>query len=289
MSDDIFDQYDDNDDDLDLTPENKAPSNKVERFKGKKDESYRAALLYFHPIEQAVVSAAKRKARKEGTEVDKDKVRAAIAKLLSKRAEELGKSVDELADWEKLDWSKIQFKKKKIHYQEGIGYTVSRLGLDGDAADKIWGRLDDPKDYYFTVLLVYSTDRGGNVDKDSLLSRSYVIPWRISGKVFNRLIDVNEKLKKLPGGGTTLAEMDIKLTCTNGEYQNFDIDFDSEALWKKSSKLRSKFLPMAFSLYEKMVDVRELSTRDLAEKLGIGGDTGEDVGDDDMEDLLDDV
>lgn len=288
MSDDIFDNYDD-DDDLDLNPENKAPSNKVERFKGKKDESYRVALLYFHPIEQAVVSAAKRKARKEGTDIDKDKVRAAIQKLLEKRAEELGKSVDELADWEKLDLSKIQFKKKLIHYQEGIGYTVSRLGLDGEEGDKVWGRLDEPRAYYFTILLVYSTDRSGNVDKETLLARSYVIPWRISGKVFNRLIDVNEKLKKLPGGGTTLAEMDLKLTCTNGEYQNFEIDFDSEALWKKASKIRSKFLPQAHALYEKMVDVRELTTRELAEKLGIGGDTGEDVGDDDMEDLLDDV
>jgi hypothetical protein len=84
--------------------------------------------------------------------------------------------------------------------------------------------------------------------------------------------------------------MDLSLKCTNKQYQNFDIDFvGNGAIWQKSTKIRDKFLPKAHALYPKLVDAREMSTADLRIKLGIGGDSGEDVSDDDMEDFLDDV
>lgn len=289
MSEDIFDI--DDVDDVDLSPSNKAPSNKVERFKGESNVTYRAALLYFHPLATSLVLAAKRKAKKEGTEVDKDAVKKALDAALAKRLEEYGvSSADELADWQKLDTRKVQFKKYKSQYKEGLGFFVSRLGKDGEEADKVWGMLEDPRDYYCTVLLVYPTDREGNVEKELLLTRSVVKPWRISSKNFNRLIEVNQKLRNLPGGGSaSLANMDLTLKCTNDKYQNFEIDFASEAIWTKSKKVRDKFLPKAHALYEKLVDAREISTQDLRIKLGIGGDSGEDVSDDDVDDFLEGV
>ena len=146
VSDDIFEEYDDSED-VDLNPANKAPSNRVERFKGETGVTYRVALLHFHSFGQSLVGAAKRKAKKEGTEIDKAGVKASLDKALAKRAEEYGKSVDELADWEQLDTRKVQFKKYLSHYKEGVGYVQSRLGKDGPEADKVWALMGDPKQY----------------------------------------------------------------------------------------------------------------------------------------------
>lgn len=289
MSDDIFDI--DDTDDVDLSPQNKAPSNRVDRFKGETGITYRAALMYFHPLSTSLVLASKRKARKEGTEVDKAAVKKALDAALAKRVEEYEvSSVDELAEWQKLDFRRTQFKKYKSHYKEGVGFVVSRLGKDGEEADKVWGMLGDPRDYYTTVILVYPTDREGNVEKELLLSRSTVKPWRFGRGSFNRLIEVEQKLKNLPGGGSaSLANMDLSLKCTNDKFQNFDIDFASEAIWTKSKKVRDKFLPKAQALYEKLIDAKEMSTQDLRIKLGVGGDSGEDVSDDDVDDFLEGV
>lgn len=282
---DIFDYDDENDVDLDTAK--KAPSNRVERFKGEQGVTYRVALMYFHPLSQTLAKAAKAKAKKEGTEVDKASVKAAYDKLLAKQAEELGKSVDELAEWEKLDTKRPQFKKYRSHYKEGVGIVLSRLGKDGPEADKVWAMLGDPSEYYSTALLVYATDREGNVDMESVLSRSYVKPYRFSNGVYNRLIEINQKLKSL---GHSLATFDLMMKCKNDKFQNFDIDFAEQAIWVKSKKVREKFLPLAHSLYPKIVDAREISTADLRNKLGIGGDSGSDVADDEeMEDLLDSV
>jgi len=288
MSDeDIFD-IDDNED-VDLNPINKAPSNRVDRLKGVKDETYRIGLMYFHTIEKTVVLAAKRKAKKEGSELDKDAVRAAVQKALEKRAGELEKSVDELTEWDKLETRKAQFKSYKSHYKEGVGVVQSRLGKDGADADKYWGMMGDASQYYTAVAIVYATDREGNVDKEGLLSRSYVKPLRLSARSFNRLIEVDQKLRGLPGGTANLSNMDLLFKCTNSDWQNWEIDFASESLWQKSKKLRGKFLPQAYNIYDKIVDAREMSTADLKIKLGIGGDSGEDVSDDEMDDLLEDV
>lgn len=288
MSDiDIFDDFDDSED-VTLDPENKAPSNKVERFKGEKDTTYRGALLYFHPLAQSLYLAAKRKARKEGTEVDKALVKEALDKALAKKAEEFGVAVDELADWQKLDTRRIQFKKYKSIYKEGVGYVVSRKGMDGADADKLWDALGEEKLYYSTILLLYPTDREGNVEKELLLSRSKVVPWRANARIFNRLIEIDQQLRGL--GDKNLSSMDLSIKCTNKQFQNFEINFTGNgAIWQKSSKIRDKFLPMAHALYPKLIDAREMSTGDVRTKLGLGGDSGEDVSDDDVEDFLDGV
>lgn len=289
MSDaDIFDDFDDSDD-VSLDPENKAPSNKIERFKGEKDTSYRGALMYFHPLAQSMYLRAKRKAKKAGTDVDKAALKASLDAALKKKAEEFGISVDELAEWQKLDSNQAQFKKYQSIYREGFGYVLSRMGKDGDEADKVWAALGEAKDYYSTILLLYPTDREGNVEKELLLSRSKVVPWRFSPRVFNRLIEIDQQLRGL--GDKNLSSMDLILKCTNKQYQNFEINFTGNgSIWQKSTKVRDKFLPKAFELYAKIIDAREMSTADVRVKMGLGGgDSGGDVADDDVEDFLDDV
>lgn len=289
---DPFDEYDD-EDVVDLDPANKAPSNKLDRFKGEAGKTYRVALLYFHTLESSIVRAAKRAAKKEGKDPDKDQVKDLINKSLAKRAEELEKSVDELETWQKLDLRKAQFKKVITQYGkfQGGGLFESRLGKDGPEADKIWSKLEEPTTYYYTIVLIYPTDPNGNVEKEAILRSSLVKPWRFAGGVFNRLIEVNQSLSQV-GDGLSLANQDLRLKCKNAQYQNFEIDFAGKALWTQSDKIKNKFLPMAVDMYEKMTtsDARRVSTADLKEKLGLGGDSGEDVADDsEMDDILSSV
>jgi hypothetical protein len=262
----------------------------LERFKGEKDRVYRVALLYFHTLDASIYMAAKAAAKKAGKELDKAAVKAQIAEAFAKRAEELGKSVDELEPHQKLDTSAVNFRKVTTQFgkQQGVGLTISRMGLDGAEADKAWKMLEEPSHYYYTPILKYPTDRKGEVDAKSILRDGEVVPWRFSSGVFNRLIDINESLKNV-GDGLNLANQDLKMTCKNPQYQNFDIDFAGKALWRHP-KLTEKFLPQAVAMYEKMVtsDVRSLSSADLKEKLNLsgGGDSGEDVADEEMDDLL---
>jgi len=287
---DPFEDYDlDDDNDVDLNPSNKAPSNRIERFKGEAGRTYLASLMYFHPLEASIIKAAKKMAKKDGTELDKELVKSKIKEALAKRAEKLKTSVDELAPWQKLDTSKAQFKKVETQFckqQGAAGLYVSRRGKDGAEGDKVWNMLEDPSIYYYTVILLYPTDRNGEVDVQAIMREGIVKPWRFAGGVFNRLIEINQNLSKVESS-LSLANQDLKLKCKNSQFQNFDIDFSGKAIWLRNDKVRDKFLPQAFNLYEKMVDAREVSTADLKEKLGVGGgDSGEDVADEDMEDLL---
>lgn len=288
MSDELGD-YDlaDYEDDVSLDPEDKKeakPTNQIEWFKGEKGVTYRAALVYFHPLDIAAVKAA----LKEKPELDREgRVKVAQA-ALAKRAEELGKAVDQLAEHEKLHLNGVRFKKILAHYKEGVGYAISRLGQDGPEADEAWKMMGDQKKYFTTVLLVYPTNRQGDIDRDRLANGWYVKPWRFANKVYSRLHQVAESLRS---NSLSISNQDLSLKCTNAEYQNFDIDGYGAALWRKNPKFQGMVLEKAVALYDKLVPFREISSADLRLKLGLtsGGGDGSgvsDVSDDEFGDLL---
>lgn len=296
MSDDDF-SFDAYNDDVDLDPSNKPPSNRVERFKGETKKVYRAALMYFHPLHVTIHRAFAKKAKREQTAVDMVAVKDMIAKALAKRAADNGKTVDTLEEWEKLDLTSAQFKTYSSYYHEDVGSVVSRLGKDGPEADKIWKKLGEPRLYYSTIALFYPVDSSGNVDAKAIARDSYLKPWRFSKGTFKTLIEKNEMLEQY---NQSLANSDLKLECKSAQYQTFDIDPAGAALWLRSPSLKAKFLPMAYALYDKLVDARELSTAELKKKLAEAGD--EDFGSsgssgsasksevtDDIEDLLENV
>jgi|SRR5688572_11210273 len=295
MSEDF--DYDAYDDDVDLDPVNKPASNRVERFKGETKKVYRAALMYFHPLHVTIRRAFKKKADRDGTQVDMAAVKELVTKALAKRAADLGKSVDALEEWEKLDLSNAQFKTYHSHYHEDVGSVVSRLGEDGPEADKVWKKLGEAKQYWTTVVLIYPLDASGNVDAKNIARDAYLKPWRFGKGTFKTLIEKNEMLAQYD---QSLANSDLKLDCKSSQYQTFDIDPAGSALWLKSASLKAKFLPMAHALYEKLVDARSLSTAELKKKLAEAGVDEEespkangagraDVTMDDIEDVLENV
>jgi hypothetical protein len=285
MSEDL-DTYENYDDDVGLGAEDKkhAKSNNLEWFKGEKGRTYRVALVYFHPLEANIYAALK----KANPNVTKAEVAEKIKAALAKRAGELGKAVDQLAPYEKLDTSNVRFKKIEAHYKEGVGYAISRLGKDGPEADQVWKMMGDPKKYFTTAMLIYPTNREGELVKEQLANGWVVVPWRFSTKVYATFHARSSALRE---NNLSIASQDLKLTCTNTDFQNFDIDTAGPALWLKNPSFASKMLAKAHGLYEKLVPFRELSTADLKIKLGIGGSTATEdgVSDDDFNGLLDQV
>lgn len=301
MSDDF--NYEGYDDDVDLHESNKPASNRVERFKGETKKIYRAALLYFHPLPVTIRRAFVRKAKKEGTDVDMNAVKEMATKAFAKRAADLGKNVSDLEEWEKLDLSCAQFKSYSSYYHEDVGTVVSRFGKDGAEADKIWRQLGEPRTYYSTIALFYPLDASGNVDVKNIARDGYVKLWRFGKGTFTTLFAKDAMLQEY---NQSLANSDLKLECKSAQFQTFDIDPAGAALWLKSPSLKAKFLPMAYALYDKLVDARELSTAEVKKKLaeaGVSEETGRsngaaggsggagkgDVTEDDIEDLLQNV
>ena len=260
------------DDDVGLGAEDKkhARSNQLEWFKGEKGRTYRASLVYFNPLEASVAKAVKKK----NPQATKDEVLAAIQGVIAKKAESVGKTVEQLTPGDKLDLANVRFKKIEAHYKEGVGYVVSRLGKDGSEADSVWKTLGDVKTYFTTVLILYPTDRDGNPQKEQLTTNWTVIPWRFSNKVFRRLHEVAESLRS---NDLNICMQDLSLKCTNSDFQNFDIDGAGKALWRVSDKFQAKVLEKALPIYEKLVPFRELSTADLKIKLGISDGGGADT------------
>jgi hypothetical protein len=271
--------YDDYSEDVDLDPANRPPSNRVERFKGEANKTYRTALLYFHPVAVTLYR------RMGGAKADKAAFEETLAKALAKRAELYGKKVEDLQEWEKLDLANAQFKKYATHFHDDVGMVVSRLGKDGPEADKVWRSLPEPRTYYSTIALFYPTDAAGNVDAKNIVRDGFCKLWRFSNATFRTLIAKNDMLKEYK---QSLANSDLRLQCKNSQFQTFDIDPAGAAIWLKTEAIRNHFLPLAYALYDKLVDAKSMSTAELREKLKMSaGDSGGDVSSEsELDDLL---
>jgi hypothetical protein len=261
-------------------------------FKGEKDHRYRVALLYFSPLKVAVTRAL----RLKKPDITEAELKAGILKALTRRAEERNKPVAQLQPHEVLDTSQVRFVPTTAYYKEGVGY-VMRTGKEGPEADKIWEKMGDSKVYFTTVLVVYPTDRQGNLMKDRVQKDWYVVPWRPSSAVYQRL---NELQKSLKENDLSLATQDLMLVCTNSGYQNFNVDPAGKAFWTardESGKLRwpdlhYEILEKAYAFYgKKLVPFRTMTTLELSEKLGLDASSSvaADTGSDDFSDLIDAV
>jgi hypothetical protein len=219
---------------------------------------------------------------------------------LSKRAEALSKPIEQLTPIERLDPSVAHFKTMRAHYEDGLGFVISRLGLDGAEADLVWKRLPEPKTYISTLLLIYPTNPEGAINKDAFAGqvksgKVKLLPWRFSPRVYEEVWNLNDGLKE---NKLSLASQDIKLECKEPQYQNISVAFGGASIWQKSPQLKAVVLAAALPLYEKLNPFRALTTDQLREKLtgkGSGGAAGaaggavDDISSDSFNDLLESV
>lgn len=270
-------------------------SNRSEWFKGDKGRTYRVALVYFHTVDVAAVAAARGVAKRKNENLTPASMEKIAKEALAAKAKSMDKTVDSLTDIEKLDVTQVKFKKFKAHYKEGVGYVLSRMGMDGADADSVWKSMGDVKNYFTTVVLFYACDKDGNlaknqageIDKSALLNNWSLMPWRFGPKTYDSIWTVNKGLRS---NDLTIADQDLILKCDNAEYQNFKITAGGKATWRKSPELQKRILDKAITFYDKLVPFREMSTADLRIKLGMGGgQSGEEVSADQFTDMLDGV
>jgi hypothetical protein len=284
---DLSDIGDESEDSVGLSPEDKkhGKSNKDEWFKGEAGRTYRVHLLYFWPLVKSAARAAQRKAKAEGQTLTKEQLTEIAKKALLKRAEELGRPADQLADHEKLDTNEVRFEKVLYHYKDGFGYAKSRLGLDGDSADEVWKALGEQQKCFTTLLLIYPTNREGELEREEVLKKWTILPWRLSPTNYNQLHQANDGLR---ANDLTIANQDLVLSFAKKKtFVVLDkVTTGGKALWRKNDKFAATVLEKSCTMYDKLQPFREMSTADVRIKLGLADSKGDDMSSDDMEDLL---
>lgn len=281
---DPFSEYDDLDGDIGLDAEDRAQvrSNKQDWYKAEKGRIDRVAFVYFNTVDVTAVRIATRK----NSGISRDEKIAVAKKALEARAQQLGKTVDALTPVDRLNLNDVRFKKMTAHYQEGLGYVISRLGLDGQESDEVWRRLPEAKQHFTTLLLVYPTTRDGEILKETLATGWKLVPWRFSPDRYNQICKRNVALVE---NGITIASQDIQIECKDTQFQNVTIDALGPAIYRKNPKFQELILTKAVELYEKLNPFREMTTADLRIKLGLGGGATASVGAEEYGDILDHV
>ena len=284
------DQYTEYEADVSLEAEDKAKigSNNQEWLKMTKGQTLLCAFLYFHPVDVNAVKVVKALAKKASKPVTAEEIKAAAAKALVDRATELNKSADQLTPDEKLDLKTVQFKSFKAHYQQGVGFALSRLGKDGAEADSVWRKLPEAKQYFSTLLLIYPTTTEGKHNLEAIKAGQWrVIPWRFGPGTYDEIWNLNDGLR---GNSMSIANQDIKLECKETQYQNMKVNFVGKAAWQSNANFKKLVLTKAMEYYGKLVPFREMSTDQLRAKLGMGGSPVQDTtAGEDFTGLLDNV
>jgi hypothetical protein len=292
---DANNMYDDYDNDVTLEPEDRqrVRADRPEWFKMVKNQTQVSALLYFHPLDVTTQKAFASEARKAGLELSRDNMKKAGHKALEERASALGKPLEQLTAVEKLDLSRVQFRTCRASYHVDIGFTLTRLGLDGPEADSVWKLLPEPTQYFSTLLLLYPTTPEGKLDVEGTRAGKWrLVPWRFGRSMYHEIFSLNDGLR---ANGLSIAEQDVRLECQDAKYQRIKVSFVGKAVWRSNDSFKQKVLSVAVPQYDRLVPFRAMSTDDLRSKLGLGGTPGlgatpmNPVSDTDFSGLLDTV
>jgi len=152
---------------------------------------------------------------------------------------------------------KAMFAGSKIHYKDR--YFLCKKGICCEKCGPAKWRVG-------AVLIKYGTDKLGNVKK----SFSYeLFPWIFGEQTYVKLKNVNSEFP--------LATHDIKISCTNEDYQTLDINPCQESIWT-SDKLKKTVINEAKSIWEsiKKSIASDLSAEEINDLLGISSGTGAD-------------
>lgn len=131
------------------------------------------------------------------------------------------------------------------------------------------------------VVIKYATDRQGNIKQPF----SYeLLPWQFSETTWNKLRNTNSEFP--------LASHDIKVSCTNDEYQHLDINACRESIWTTKEEVKNKILEEAKPVWEfvKKTLGSDLSIEEIKDLLGMSSPTGSDPTSNlNLDDVLDQV
>ena len=141
-------------------------------------------------------------------------------------------------------WEKYKGKKGEVH-RGAIVYSDPKAmfaGLKAHFKDKYFqcksgiccDKLGPAKHRIGAVLVKYATDRAGNPKTPF----SYeIFPWMFGEQTWVKIKTLNNEFP--------LTTHDIKISCTNDDYQNLDITPCQESIWQMKSELKEKVLAEA--------------------------------------------
>jgi hypothetical protein len=241
----------------------KVNSNQVEWYKGEKGRTDRVALIYFNNVRQTVL----RKAIKQKPDLTKEQQKAVVIQVLQKLAESKNKTVDQLDAVDELDLTEARFRTFSSSYKQGVGYVEWPKKLSAEE-ERVWKKLGDKKDYVSTLLLVYPTDKEGEIVRERLATGWTVKPWRFPAKIYDAIRKINRGQAE---SGNSVASLDLTISCEDTQYQKLQILPAGPSIYLKNDKLKRMVLEKAVTMYDKLNPFRQLTTDELREKLGLGG------------------
>jgi hypothetical protein len=130
------------------------------------------------------------------------------------------------------------------------------------------------------VLVIYTMSDDGKKLKDWR-----VTPWIFSETMYNKL--------KTANGEFALDKYDIKLTCTNEDFQTIDVQSCNASLWQSKDSFKEQVLDAARPYLDEVADniASDLTPTEIRELMGAdtpgSEDAAEDVNLDDVVDGLD--
>lgn len=146
---------------------------------------------------------------------------------------------------------KAMFAGSKYHYKEK--YFLCKKG-------KCCEVLGPAKWRVGAVLVKYSTDRQGGLKKPFAFE---VLPWIFGEAVYAKLKNVNSEFP--------LATHDLKINCTNEEFQHLDLTPCNEAVWLAKDELKNMVLEQAKPIWDfvKKSIAHDLSVEEINDLLGV--------------------
>lgn len=256
--------------DVSFDPEDRArvSSNKKDFYKAQKDRIDVVSFVSFTLLDDLVVKEAMAKAQNRIlTEDDIDNLRK---KWLAAESKKRGKPITLLDRCG--DFSRPKIGHYTQYYNEALKIMAVRAPESSSSDDdRIWNRLGEPRPQLTTVLLVYPTNRDGEVDPAEALSKYRIMPWKFGQGMYQKLAKLDGTAKKI--SQSRLGQHDITFECKDTQYQNIDPNLGGKAIWRTFPlDVQEKIVAEAYKIAtnEKiMVPGTVMTTEQLAEKLGI--------------------
>ena len=204
----------------------------IDRFKqnrpGQKD---RISIVSFKRVHDGIFAAKTREKGAPLTDAEKADLSAKIDKKIS---EQLGKSVDDLTEVDRLDIKSPKFAFAWTHYRDGLGSIrclSSREGKTITKSELCCNKLGDSDQTVGMVVMTYPIKDGVQADEELLSAKKYVnfTIWRMTAKKFRQIEDVYKEAR-----GEDKFTIDLIVTLDGDpKYQKQVITAGSAAVWAK--------------------------------------------------------
>jgi len=250
-------------------------NNAVDFFKqSKPGEKTRVSIVSFKKFSDVILAA---KARDKGAALSDAEKAEFISKIDHNLATQLGKTVEQLTEVDRLDIKQPRFGFAFTHYRDGVGSIRCHSEYEGSnvtKAELCCKKLGDADQTVGSIVMTYPVKDGMTVDEELLAQKKYVnfYIWRMSSKKFNKLKEAYAEAK-----ADDRHTLDLIVTLDGDpKYQKQQIVPGSNAVWARgamNADTRQWVLDQGLRMWKHVPNSLgfDMKMDKLAEKLGQGG------------------